>query len=564
MRLHALGDSAIVAEFGGGISPAALRKVRIFSAAVDRAKIAGVTDIVPAFATVAVFFDPAKLAGETASPHAHLHRLLAALPTESDSFVDAITGREIAIPVCYGGEFGPDLAALAVHAGITPAEVIRLHSGASYLVHAIGFAPGFPYLGGLPGKLHAPRRPTPRPRVPPGSVGIGGAQTGIYPIETPGGWQLIGRTPKPLFDLERAEPALLRVGDQVKFHAIPPAEFHRLTEKCHLIDDTAKPGIASGAVGECHPLDDTCRMRVLRAGMLTTVQDLGRFGQRAAGVPLSGAMDSMALRVANFLVGNPAGTAALEFTLVGPEVEFLSDAVVALGGAEFHGLPRWQPVRVPAGTRLDFGAARSGARGYLAVAGGFAANTVFGSGSTYLRAGFGGFAGRALRAGDMLRGPRVARQVRDHWRIDERILPRYSSSPTVRVVRGTQGEEMGTALFSGKFQVTPQSDRMGLRLSGSKLVRTSAAELLSTAVTPGTIQVPPDGQPIILMADAQTIGGYPQAAHVITVDLPLVAQLRPGDSVEFCEVSLEDAEKLLLAREQALSILHEGLAQKIG
>lgn len=301
---------------------------------------------------------------------------------------------------------------------------------------------------------------------------------------------------------------------------------------------------------------------VIRAGMLTTVQDLGRTGHRAAGVPLSGAMDACALRVANLLAGNPEGAAVLECTLVGPELVFSADTVIALGGAEFEGLAPWRPTVIHAGERVKLGAVRSGCRGYLAVAGGIDVPAILGSRSTYLRAGFGGFQGRALRDGDVVAAPDVARQVTNHWRIDARILPAYSAAPTVRVVRGAQLDDFGAALFEAEFKILPQSDRMGIRLGGAKLARIGSVELVSSAVVPGTVQVPPDGQPIVLMADAQTIGGYPQAAHVISVDLPLVAQLRPGDRVKFAEVSLEEAQHLRLAREHELAMLHEGLAQK--
>lgn len=303
-------------------------------------------------------------------------------------------------------------------------------------------------------------------------------------------------------------------------------------------------------------------INVTRGGMLTTVQDLGRPGHRASGVPLSGAMDAFALRVANLLAGNAENTAALECTLVGPELVFSADTVVALGGAEFDGLSTWQPKVMRAGERLKLGATQRGARGYLAIAGGFEVTPVLGSRSTYLRAGFGGFQGRALRDGDVLTAPDVARHMSDHWRIDARILPAYSASPTVRVVRGAQLDDFGAALFEAEFKILPQSDRMGIRLGGSKLARIGAVELVSSAVAPGTVQVPADGQPIVLMADAQTIGGYPQAAHVISVDLPLVAQLRAGDRVRFTEVSLEEAQQLALARDHVLAMLHEGLNEK--
>jgi biotin-dependent carboxylase uncharacterized domain len=309
-------------------------------------------------------------------------------------------------------------------------------------------------------------------------------------------------------------------------------------------------------------------MKIVRPGMLTTVQDLGRRGWRRAGVPASGAMDAVALRVANALVGNAEGAAALEFTLTAPEVEFSEDAWVAVGGAECAEMAAWQPRRVKAGERLRIGACVKGCRGYLAVAGGIAVEPVLGSRSTFLRGRLGGLEGRALKEGDVLaigagEGRRLTDEAMRGWRIDPRVLPAYSTEPTVRVVLGAQAADYGAALLEAWFTVSAQSDRMGFRLQGAKLERSGAEELLSSAVSPGTVQVPPDGQPVVLMADAQTIGGYPQAAHVITVDLPLVAQLRPGDRMRFSEVALGEAHRLAFAREKQLAILREGLAQKL-
>jgi len=304
-------------------------------------------------------------------------------------------------------------------------------------------------------------------------------------------------------------------------------------------------------------------IKVIRGGMLTTVQDRGRPGHRAAGVPLGGGVDPFALRVANLLVGNSEDAAVLECTLVGPDLVFSADTLIALGGAEFEGFPAWQPRMVRAGEKLRLGAARHGSRSYLAVAGGIDVPVELGSRSTYLRGGFGGFHGRALRDGDVLQAPDLSRHMTDHWRIDARILPAYTSSPVVRVVRGAQLDEFGGALFAAEFRILPQSDRMGIRLGGSKLVRIGGSgELVSTAVAPGTVQVPADGQTIVLMADAQTLGGYPQAAQVISVDLPLVAQLRAGDRVRFLEVPLDEAQRLAVARDHNLAMLHEGLTQK--
>ncbi len=220
MTLTPLGDSAVVVALGSGLDETGLRRVRALAATLERDRPAGVVDVVPAFASVTVFYDVAQVGG--------YERLCREIATRTERVETADLRREarvIVIPVCYGGEGGADLADVAAQAGLSSEEVVALHAGGDYLVQAIGFAPGFAYLGGLPAKIHTPRRPAPRTVVPAGTVGIGGAQTGVYPLMTPGGWNLIGRTPLRLFDGGRHEPALLRAGDRVTFRAINAEEF---------------------------------------------------------------------------------------------------------------------------------------------------------------------------------------------------------------------------------------------------------------------------------------------------------------------------------------------------
>lgn len=310
-------------------------------------------------------------------------------------------------------------------------------------------------------------------------------------------------------------------------------------------------------------------IEVRKPGVLTTVQDLGRTGFLKAGVPGGGAMDRLALRVANMLVGNPECAAVLETTMAGPVLFFNTQAVVAVCGATFAGVRSWQPFVVEAGEILSLAKLEAGCRGYVAVAGGFVVPPVMGSASTCLRAGMGGFEGRALRKGDRLFTNPASEEVRghiEHWRISPAVLPVYSTLPVVRVTRGAQwdwfSEAVRAKFFANRYGVLPKSDRMGLRLAGAPLNLSAPREMDSEAVAFGSIQVPPEGQPIVLMADRQTIGGYPKIADVISVDLPLLAQLRPGDSMLFTEVSLDEAQSLYLAKEHALAYLHEGLEEK--
>lgn len=546
MTLFPLGDAALVVSLGERADEAAVAQVRAVAAQIMAGHVAGVTDVVPAFASVAVFYEPA-----VAADYATMAAKVAELAGQVDATAARLEPRRVEIPVCYGGEFGPDLSLVAERAGVSPEQVRTLHRETEYWVQAIGFAPGFPYLGGLPPTLATPRRATPRTLVPAGSVAIGGAQTGIYPFATPGGWNIIGRTPSALFDANQTEPALLRMGDRVSWREVSQAEFALLAR-------------ASGKPERTPNVDASGRGRIvtLKAGAMTTVQDLGRVGHRAAGVPASGAVDAMALRVANLVVGNAEGAAGLEFTLLGPTLRFERDAVVALSGGDF-GLPRWRPLHVQAGEVLSCGAARSGCRGYLSVAGGIDVPQVLGSRSTYAKAGFGGAGGRALRDGDELQIAETPLASAGRWAVDPRILPAYASAPTVRVVPGRHTEEFSAEWLGREFKVTAKSDRMGVRLAGLALARDRVEELTSMPVAPGTIQVPPDGQPIVLLAEAQTIGGYPQVGHVVTVDLPLMGQVRRGDTVRFEMITRDEAHALILARERALGLLRAGVAQKL-
>jgi len=225
MKLEPLGDSAVLATLGTAIDEATLAEVLDFSDSLVAARRPGITDVVPAYATVTVFYDPAVIAAGPGDPY-----------EAACAFIRASVGRPsrapfrsppklVEIPVCYASTFGPDLEELAVHAQMSAADVVALHSETEYRVHAIGFTPGFPYLGGLPPALQMPRRGTPRLHVPAGSVAIGGAQTGIYPVDSPGGWQIIGRTPLHLFRPNEEPAALLRPGDRVRFKPIWASEF---------------------------------------------------------------------------------------------------------------------------------------------------------------------------------------------------------------------------------------------------------------------------------------------------------------------------------------------------
>jgi inhibitor of KinA len=219
MELLPLGDSAVLIRVGDSIDEATHARVRAVCAALERAPVRGVIELVPAYAAVAVYYEPAALGDSAEGPFARITRALAEQLSELEVAAPP-AGRLTEVPVRYGGEYGPDLDDVARHAGMAPDEVVRAHAGAEYCVYMIGFAPGFPFLAGLPERLAVPRRDTPRLAVPAGSVAIGGRQTGIYPLSTPGGWHIIGRTSLRLFRPEADPPTLLQLGDRVRFIAV--------------------------------------------------------------------------------------------------------------------------------------------------------------------------------------------------------------------------------------------------------------------------------------------------------------------------------------------------------
>jgi len=307
-------------------------------------------------------------------------------------------------------------------------------------------------------------------------------------------------------------------------------------------------------------------LEVLQPGVLTTVQDLGRYGFSQFGVPPSGALDAFSLRVGNLLVGNPEGNACLEITLMGLKLKVLREIVIAITGGDLsptlngEGLEMWKTHLVIEGDLIEFKGVRRGCRAYLAICGGFDVPPLMESKSTYLSGKFGGYEGRPLRRGDIL----FTSDVPVSWgrlglRFPKEAIPSIEKEAILRVILGPQDDqftERGMKTFSSSlYRVTPQCDRMGLRLDGPQIERQPDVEesIISEGLIPGSIQVPGDGKPIIILTELVT-GGYTKIATVISTDLPKVAQLKPGDRVRFEPISIEEAHHLL--REQENKIKH--------
>lgn len=298
-------------------------------------------------------------------------------------------------------------------------------------------------------------------------------------------------------------------------------------------------------------------LAVVDPGLLTTVQDLGRFGHQRVGVPPSGPMDRAAFVVANRLVGNPDGAAALECTIKGPRLEVRHATVVAVTGAPMgftingHEAPTWTAVRVGPGDVLGFQMASAGCRAYLAVAGGLDVPLVLGSRATYLRGRLGGLDGRALQKGDTLPAFAPPATSREGRTVPAPLRPAYPAERECRVILGPQDDRFTSdgirAFLDGPYDVTPQADRMGYRLKGPEITHARGHDIVSDGIPLGGIQVPGEGQPIVLLVDRQTTGGYTKIGTVIGVDIGAIGQTRPGHRVRFRRVTLEEAHAALEA-----------------
>lgn len=303
---------------------------------------------------------------------------------------------------------------------------------------------------------------------------------------------------------------------------------------------------------------------VLKPGFFTTVQDLGRYGYLRYGVPISGAMDAFSMVAANLLVENNPNDACLETTLIGPELQALADTQIAITGGNLspkingETVPMWQTLTVHKGDAISFGKVEAGCRSYLSIRGGINTPTILGSKSTYVRGKFGGIGGRQLKSGDIIEGFTVS-PIEDTYKMPENLVPRFTNDFTVHVILGPQADmftERGVETFlSNPYKVTIESDRMGYRLEGPTIEHKGKADIVSDALLPGTIQVPKNGKPIVIMRDAQTTGGYPKIAVATTPDLDRLGQAKPNDTVRFLEITLEDAYKRLFEYRKTLTSL---------
>jgi len=485
--------------------------------------IAGVEELVPAARTILVSFRPAAISAVALAREIG-QRSLDARETRVD--------KRIEIPVRYTGE---DLAEVAGLLGITPDEVVRRHTGSDYTVAFTGFAPGFAYLAGGHPSLNVPRRAVPRTRIPAGAVGLAGSFSGVYPQASPGGWQIIGVTDAPMWDLARETPALLQPGDTVRFVDVTASQ-------------VSLPVIQQAAVAPVPAVaEGGCAFEVRATGLQALWQDRGRHGQAKQGVSASGAMDQQALQAANRLVGNASDTACVEIAYGGFQFACRGEAVIAITGADGPlsltradgaqwPLPRHQPAALADGDVVTLGEPSAGIRSYLAVRGGFAIAPVLGSCATDTLARIGP---PALATGDVLPVRTVASgAVVGAPEEAPANLPTVHEEVVLDIVLGPRTDwftaDAVERLCGQPWVVPPQSTRVGIRLAGEQaLVRANASELPSEGTARGSIQVPPSGQPVLFLADHPLTGGYPVIASVATHHLDRAGQIPVNARVRF-------------------------------
>jgi KipI family sensor histidine kinase inhibitor len=503
MEVRHLADGAVLAAHPDLPDAAANRLSRALRAALSQDDPPWLLEAIPAARTLLVLFDPDRIA----------HREVEALLRRPAAAGEEAAPRTVRLPTCYDG---PDLEELARGAGISPADLIRLHSGAEHRVAFLGFAPGFPYMTGAPRELAVPRLESPRVRVPARSVAVADGYTGIYPEDSPGGWRLIGRVAARLFDPAATPPSLLLPGDRAVFDPIGAAELAAFAPRPLAIE----PAL---------PL-----LRCVKPGALTTVQGGPRHGLGALGVGAGGAMDLASLAAANALAGNPPFAGALEVTIAGPELLFLEGATFALAGADAPArlegalLAGGGPHRADAGARLSIGTVRGGARVYLAFAGGLDLPPR-------------GAPARPLRSGE---GIGKAREPAPFPFAPPGPRPR-GDGVELRALPGPQWDFFTDAgretFFSALYRASPQSDRRGLRLEGRRIELSRPSDVPPEGTAPGSVQVPGAGLPIVLGPDRPVTGGYAKIATVISADLPLLAQARPGTIIRFSPATLDEA-----------------------
>lgn len=515
--IRRVGTRAVLAELDG------TQDVLALQALLAEQPLPGQLDVLAAAETVLVTADSSVSARRIA---AQLLQLDLVAPEQLD-------GGLVVIDTVYDGE---DLAEVGELTGLGVTGVITAHTGQVWTVAFAGFAPGFGYLVGENQLLEAPRRSSPRTAVPAGSVALAGNYSAVYPRRSPGGWQLIGRTGARMWDLDREQPALAAPGSRIRFRAVRESVSLASSPACETAPQHPAHQVAAG-------------LRILTPGLQSLIQDLGRHGHSGLGVSAAGALDRGSLRRANRLVGNAPSAAAIETVAGGLTVQAVGDQVLAVAGAPSEltitsvagadAEPARRTVAVAApfalldGETLSIGAPERGFRSYLAVRGGVDAVPVLGSRSTDTMSGIG--------PAPLARGQQLATGGDAESGVvgDPELQPDFPGAgvTVLDVVPGPRADWFDQAaldsLTGQQWQVKPQSNRVGMRLDGAPLRRSRDGELASEGTVAGALQVPPEGLPVLFLADHPITGGYPVIAVVVDSQLDLAAQIPIGGTIRF-------------------------------
>lgn len=547
-----LGDAALLVDFRE--SADALTKIHHLSELLLSRSPSWLLDVIPGIDTLLVGLKYGGINYEKIRTNARteIEELLANIL--SDNKLSALKDAVHRIRVCYDPEVAPDLVASAEKCKLTVREFINRHKNSEIRVDILGFMPGFAYCSGLDPSLKLPRLETPRTSVPPGSVAIAELQTAIYPKTTPGGWNIIGRSPDVLFDPYRKCPSLLTAGDRVEFIEIDLVQFKKIQSEEAL------------KISEHKNIDNSQKssIEVISSGLLTTVQGSPRHGFANLALSAGGAMDKAGSQLANSLLGNPYDTAGLEITGTGPKLLFNVDVWVAWVGAQCNAqldgrtVLGNRPVFICKGQTLSFGAMTQGYRIFLAISGGIESEFILGGRGSHLSAGIGG---KVVQKGDVLQlsNPSKAMELPLLSRLhqQQQVSPKWSVASPALSGKNTQfikvipsvhlnllNAQDQSLLWKTIWTVSAQSNRMGMRLDSHFKISSPLAGIPSQGIWFGTVQLPPSGQPILMLSEHQTTGGYPRLLETIDSERSKLAQLRPGDKIQFMPITLDQADQI--------------------
>jgi len=548
MKIKAVNEDCFLITLGTAIDLTLTAKIADLNQQIKTKLADDLVDSTPAYTTILVQFNLL-----TISPLVVYKVLETLLSSVVDSTVK-ISTKVHRLPVYYHQTVAPDLLDLAKHKSMTVQQVIELHTQQAYQVCALGFSPGFAFLAEVNPLLQQARLKTPRAKVKAGSVAIADKQTAVYPSDSPGGWNIIGHCPLLLFNMKNNPISQFKVGDQVEFYSIDQQTYLSLMEK--------QWGKQVEQVHCAISEQKNTGLQVISRGLLATIQDSGRFSQSEQGVSQGGSADAYSANWANYLLANHLHCAVIEITVGGAEFLALSDVCLALTGANMNAQVfdehnqylqsiNQQTFYLLTGQTLKLSYSSEGTRAYLAVKGGFEVVDVLGSCSTVMRNKIGGLNGQgnALKAGDCIPVKSPDNQVNPKQQLITRIAnqywPHFNELTKIGIIESYQSDQFLASqkqqLYQQVYTIDANSDRMGIRLNGQPLTSKTTG-VISEAIALGSMQIPADGIPIILLQDRQTLGGYPKMGCVCRYDLKKLVQLPAGSKIQFYPIALSAAQ----------------------